>query len=141
LFGGFDTVDVMRYIEELAAQRNKYKTTGDRLEKELLELNTEIRRLQGELDDADRRIMDIRVKTLDEAACSVSSLQESYSTMRSEVESTTFAISSELGKLSATLSYITSVLDKTGQRFSDLESTLEQEKAEAVAAFQARLKN
>jgi chromosome segregation ATPase len=104
LFGGFDADDVMRYIEELASQRNKYKVTGDRLERELSGLNDEIRRLQGELDDADRRIMEIKLRTLEEATDSVSSLCDSYSTMRTEVEMTTGALSSELARLSATLS-------------------------------------
>lgn len=141
LFGGFDTTDVMRYIQELAAQRNKYKQTGDRLEKELILLNNEIRRLQGELDVADRRIMDIKVKTLDEAADDLSSLTETYSSMRAEVETTTDAISSELSRLSATLSDLISVLDKTGSRFSDIKALLENEKSEAAAAFCARLKD
>ncbi len=141
LFGGFDTTDVMRYIQELAAQRNTYKQTGDRLEKELILLNNEIRRLQSELDVADRRIMDIKVKTLDEAAEDLSSLTETYSSMRTEVETATDAISSELSRLSATLSNLIDVLDKTGARFSDIKALLENEKSEAAAAFCARVKN
>lgn len=141
LFGGFDENDVMRYIEELAAQRNKYKLTGDRLEKELFDLNAEIKSLQSELDDADRRIMEIKLRTLDEASDSLSSLNDSYSSMRSEVETTAFAISSELTKLSTTLSCLTTVLDKTGRRFTELQTLLEDEKNGAAAAFCARLKN
>lgn len=141
LFGGFDTVDVMRYIEELAAQRNKYKSTGDRLESELKALGDEIKRLQTELDSADRRIMEIKIKTLGDASGSIASLQESYSTMRTEVETTTVAISGELSKLSTTLASLTSVLDMTSRRFSELETTLEQEKSEAAAAHIARLKS
>ena len=48
-FGGFDTTDVMLYIEELAAQRNKYKSTGDRLEAELKTLNAELHSLNSEI--------------------------------------------------------------------------------------------
>jgi chromosome segregation ATPase len=140
-FGGFDENDVMRYIEELAAQRNKYKLTGDRLEKELFDLNAEIKSLQSELDEADRRIMEIKLKTLDEASDSLSSLNDSYSSMRSEVETTAYAISGELTKLSTTLSCLTSVLDKTGHRFTELQTLLAEEKNGAAAAFYARLKN
>ncbi len=91
-FGGFDSRDVMAYIEELAAQRNKYKISGDRLEAELKDLNAEIKRLQTELDEADRRIMDIKIKTLDEASGSISKLKDTYSNIRSEMESTTNTI-------------------------------------------------
>ena len=137
-FGGFDTNDVMLYIEELAAQRNKYKTTGDRLELELKTLNAEIRRLQSELDDADRRISDIKVRSLDEAGGSIATLKETYTNIRSEVESTTSNISLELARLNNTLISLSSVLDKTGFRFSELQTLVEHEKAELISAHAGR---
>ncbi|UOO36996.1 hypothetical protein IZU99_06885 [Oscillospiraceae bacterium CM] len=139
LFGGFDGNDVMRYIEELAAQRNKYKLTGDRLEAELKNLNAEIRRLQGDLDEADRRIMDIKVKSLEDASDSIQTLQETYSNIKTEMETTTSTICEELSKLNGTLSQLSSVLDKTGDRFSELQTTMEREKAAALAARLPRL--
>lgn len=141
LFGGFDTSDVMHYIEELAAQRNQYKLTGDRLEIELRALNTEIRRLQAELDEADKRISDIKVKTLGEAESSMEALKESYSSIRSEMETTTQTISSELTKLNGTLTLLSSVLDETGTRFAELQTILDQEKAEAISSRTVRLTN
>jgi peptidoglycan hydrolase CwlO-like protein len=137
-FGGFDTSDVMTYIEELAAQRNKYKSTGDRLEAELQNLNAEIKRLQGDLDDADRRIMDIKIKSLEEASSGITSLKETYSSIRSEMEVTTYNICNELNKLNNTLSSLSSVLDKTSYRFTELQTLVEHEKADAVSARSAR---
>jgi chromosome segregation ATPase len=139
LFGGFDENDVMRYIEELAGQRNKFKLTGDRLEQELKTLQNELKRLQTELDDADRRIMDIKVRSLGQAGSNISSLKESYSNIRAEMDVTAQAVSSELSKLSSTLTLLTSVLDKTGYRFTELESSVEREKAEVVASWQPRI--
>ncbi len=141
VFGGFDENDVMRYIEELAGQRNKYKLTGDRLEQDLKALQFELKRLQGELDNADRRIMDIKVKTLGQAGSNISSLKESYLNVRSELDETAKSISGELSKLNSTLTLLSSVLDKTGYSFSELESSVEQEKAEVVAAWQPRVES
>lgn len=138
-FGGFDTNDVMLYIEELAAQRNKYKTTGDRLELELKNLTDEIKRLQADLDDADRRIMEIKVKSLDEANNSISTLKETYTNIRSEMETTTNTICSELGKLNNTLTTLSSVLDRTGYRFTELQTLVEHEKAEALSSMSSRI--
>lgn len=138
LFGGFDSHDVIAYIEELAAQRNKYKVSGDRLEAELKDLNAEIKRLQNELDEADRRIMEIKIKSLDEASGSISTLRDTYSNMRSEVESTTNTISSELSRLNSTLTLLSSVLDKTGSRFTELQTMLDRDKEEALSAHNAR---
>ncbi len=138
LFGGFDENDVMRYIEELAGQRNKYKMTGDKLEQELRDLSYELKRLQGELDEADRRIMDIKIRSLGQAGSNISSLKESYVSIRSEMEETARTISAELSKLGSTLTLLSSVLDKTGYRFNELETTVEREKAEIVAAWGPR---
>ncbi|SHI05813.1 hypothetical protein SAMN02745823_02139 [Sporobacter termitidis DSM 10068] len=140
-FGGFDTGDVMAYIEELAAQRNKYKTAGDKLEAELKDLTAEIKRLQGELDNADRRIMDIKVHALEDASDSVSELKETYTGIKTEMESTTSTICSELNKLNNTLTTLTTVLDRTGSRFAELQSAVEQEKADALAAMSERFPN
>jgi chromosome segregation ATPase len=138
LFGGFDENDVMRYIEELAGQRNKYKVTGDKLEQELKDLSYELKRLQGELDEADRRIMDVKIRSLGQAGSNISSLKESYLNIRSEMEETSRTISAELSKLSSTLTLLSSVLDKTGYRFNELETTVEREKAEIIASWQPR---
>ncbi len=137
-FGGFDENDVMRYIEELAAQRNKYKMTGDKLEQDLKDLSYELKRLQTELDDADRRIMDIKLKSLGQAGSNISSLKESYLNIRNEMEDTARSISSELSKLNSTLTLLSSVLDKSGYRFNELETTVEREKAEVMASWQPR---
>lgn len=138
-FGGFDSHDVMAYIEELAAQRNKYKMSGDRLEAELKDLNAEIKRLQTELDEADRRIMDIKIKTLDEASGSISTLKDTYSNIRSEMESTTNTICSELSRLNSTLTLLSSVLDKTGSRFTELQAMLDRDKEEALSTRSTRV--
>jgi chromosome segregation ATPase len=138
LFGGFDENDVMRYIEELAGQRNKYKMSGDKLEQELRDLTYELKRLQGELDEADRRIMDIKIRSLGQAGSNISSLKESYLNIRSEMEETARTISAELSKLGSTLTLLSSVLDKTGYRFNELETTVEREKAEIIASWQPR---
>ena len=141
VFGGFDENDVMRYIEELAGQRNKYKLTGDRLEQDFKALQFELKRLQGELDNADRRIMELKVKTLGQAGSNISSLKESYLNVRSELDETAKSISGELSKLNSTLALLSSVLDKTGYSFSELESSVEQEKAEVAAAWQPRVES
>lgn len=134
LFGGFDSHDVMRYIEELAGQRNKYKITGDKLESELKNLNTEIRRLQSALDESDQRIR----YTLDEASSSIATLKDSYSDIQSEMETTTNTISNELAKLSSTLEILSSVIDKTGSRFSELQSTMHHDKTDFISSKAAR---
>ncbi len=139
LFGGFDENDVMRYVEELAAQRNKYKMTGDKLEQDFKDLQYELKRLQGELDEADRRIMDIKIRSLGQAGSNISSLKESYLNIRSEMEETAHTISSELSKLNSTLTLLSSALDKTGYRFNELESSVEKEKADVMASWQPRL--
>lgn len=138
LFGGFDQGDVISYIEELAAQRNKYKTAGAKLETELKNLTAEVKRLQAEVDDADRRIMDIRTRALEEASDSVKALNSAYSAIRSEVESAATTLCGELNKLGITLAELSTVLDKTTYRFSELQAATEQEKAEAIAARAAR---
>jgi chromosome segregation ATPase len=137
-FGGFDTGDVISYIEELAAQRNKYKTTGDKLETELIKLSAEIKRLQAEVDDADMRIMDIKAHALEQASDSVTVLNASYSSIRSEMETTATTICRELNKLGGTLQALSSVLDRTSSRFNELQVMAEREKAEAIAARTAR---
>ena len=139
LFGGFDENDVMRYVEELAAQRNKYKMSGDRLDQELKTLDHELRRLQGQLDEADRRIMEIKVKSLGEAGGSITTLKASYQNIRTEVEETAHAISGELSKLNSTLTLLSTTLDKTGYGFTEMEAAVEQEKAAVIASWQPRL--
>jgi phage-related tail protein len=138
LFGGFDENDVMRYIEELSGQRNKYKMSGDKLDQELRDLTYELKRLQGALDEADRRIMEITIRSLGQAGSNISSLKESYLNIRSEMEETARTISAELSKLGSTLTLLSSVLDKTGYRFNELETTVEREKAEIIASWQPR---
>ena len=138
LFGGFDENDVMKYIEELAGQRNKYKLTGDRLEKDLKNLQYELDRLQGELNEADQRIMDIKINSLSQAGSNISSLKESYLNIRSQMENTAQTISGELSKLNSTLTLLSSVLDKTGFRFSELETSVEREKAAVIASWQPK---
>lgn len=139
LFGGFDTHDVMRYIEELAGQRNKYKMTGDKMEHELRGLNAEIKRLQSELDDTERRITDIKVKALDASTRDFSTLRDAYTEIRSEMETTTCSISSELTTLNSALTDLTSVLDKTSERFAELHAMMEHEKAELLTMKVGRL--
>ncbi len=134
---GFDTSDVMAYIEELAAQRNKYKLNGDKLESELKSLGEEMRRLQASVDDADRRINDIRINALDQAGGSLSAVRQSYAGIRNEMETTTSTIANELTRLNGSLSVLSSVLDDAGRNFSELQSQVEQEKAEAIAALAA----
>ncbi len=140
-FGGFDTSDVMTYIEDLAAQRNKYKVTGDKLEQELKNLSEEIKRLQCELDDADRRVMDIRVRSIEEASGSIATLKETYTDIRSDMETSTYTISSELAKLNGTLTSLSSVLDSTGNRLSELQTIVDEEKADILSARDARFEN
>lgn len=138
VFGGFDTSDVMKYIEELAGQRNKYKMTGDKLEAELKNLNAEIKRLQSELDSADKRIMDIKVRAVEDASESVSELKDKYTSIRTEMEVTTSTICSELSKLNDTLTTLSTMLDNTGYRFSELQTAVDEEKADAIAAMAER---
>ena len=138
LFGGFDENDVMRYIEELAGQRNKYKMTRDRLEQELKDLQHELDCLQIQLSAADRRIMDIKLKSLGQAGSNISSLKESYLNIRAEMDNSSQAINGELSKLNGTLALLSSVLDKTGSRFAALEASVENEKAEVIASWQPK---
>jgi chromosome segregation ATPase len=118
LFGGFDSHDVMQYIEELAAQRNKYMLSSDKQELELKNLNEKIKKLQTELNDADYRIK----QTLDAASSSIALLKDTYSDVQLEMETTTNAISTELAKLNSTLTLLSSIIDKTGSRFEELQT-------------------
>jgi chromosome segregation ATPase len=139
VFGGFDSRDVMRYIEELAGQRNRYKMTGEKLESELKSLNAEIKKLQSELDDTERRITDIKVKALDASSRDFSVLRDAYTEIRSEMETTASSITSEISNLNSSLTVLTSVLDKTGERFSELQAMMENEKAELLSLKVGRL--
>ncbi len=134
VFGGFDSRDVMRYIEELAGQRNRYKMTGDKLETELKNLNAEIKQLQCELDDTERRITDIKVKALDASSQDIMTLRDAYTEIRSEMETTTCSLTSEITNLSGTLSVLTAVLDKTSARFNELQAMMEHEKNELLTS-------
>ena len=126
-FGGFDSRDVMRYIEELAGQRNRYKMTGDRLEIELKNLNDEIKRLQSELDDTERRITEIKIKSLEKSSHDFSTLKDAYSEIRSEMEITACSITREITNLNGALTVLTSVLDRTSERFAEIQSMIDQE--------------
>jgi phage-related tail protein len=141
VFGGFDSRDVMRYIEELAGQRNRYKMTGDRLESELTNLNDEIKKLQCELDDTERRITEIKVRSLEETSHDLSSLTAAYTEIRTEMETTTCSLSNEITNLNSTLTVLTSVLDKTSARFAEIQSMMDQEKAELLSLKVGRLPN
>lgn len=140
-FGGFDSRDVVRYIEELAGQRNRYKMTGDRLENELKTLNDEIKRLQSELDDTERRITEIKVKSLDASSRDISSLKDAYTDIRSEMETTACSITNEITNLNSTLTVLTSVIDRTSERFAEIQSMMEQEKYELLSLKVGRLTN
>jgi len=133
LFGGFDSRDVMRYIEELAGQRNRYKMTGDRLEDELKNLNDEIKRLQSELDDTEHRITEIKIKSLDKSAHDFLTLKDAYTEIRSEMETTACSISHEITNLNGTLTVLTSVLDRTSERFAEIQTMMDNEKAELLS--------
>lgn len=141
IFGGFDSRDVMRYIEDLAGQRNKYKMTGDKLENELKNLNIEIKELQSELDDTERRITDIKVKVLDASSQDISTLRDAYTEIRSEMETSACSITNEITNLNSTLSVLTSVLDRTSVRFAELQAMMEHEKAELLSSKVGRLVN
>lgn len=134
LFGGFDSRDVMRYIEELAGQRNTYKMTGDKMELELKKLNGEIKRLQNELDEADRRIKD----TLGEASSNIASFKDKYASIQTEMETTTNAISNELAKLNSTLTDLSDVIDQTGSRFTELQAMVGHNKPDFISSKAAR---
>jgi chromosome segregation ATPase len=134
IFGGFDSHDVIKYIEELAGQRNKYKYLGEKLEKELAVLNAELKRLQDELANADRRFLTYKVSALENASTNLTELENSFSDIRMDMENTTAQVSSEFEKITGTLEMLTSVLDKTGMRFSELRSIIEDEKGEMGAS-------
>lgn len=133
IFGGFDSRDVMRYIEELAGQRNRYKMTGDRLENELKNLNEEIKRLQSELDDTERRITEIKIKALDKSEHNFTTLKDAYTEIRSEMETTACSITREITNLNGVLTVLTSVLDRTSERFAEIQSMIDQEKSELLS--------
>jgi phage-related tail protein len=140
-FGGFDSRDVMRYIEELAGQRNRYKMTGDRLEIELKNLNDEIKRLQSEIDDTERRITEIKIKSLEKSNHDFSTLKDAYSEIRSEMETTACSITREITNLNGVLTVLTSVLDRTSERFTEIQSMIDQEKSELLSLKTGRLAN
>jgi chromosome segregation ATPase len=134
IFGGFDSHDVIKYIEELAGQRNKYKYLGEKLEKELAELNGELKRLQDELANADKRFLTYKVSALESASANLTELENSFSDIRMDMEATTSQVASEFDKITGTLEMLTSVMDKTGMRFSELRSIVEDEKCEMSVA-------
>lgn len=128
LFGGFDRRDVIAYIEKLAAQRNKYQTTSKKLENQMNDLYNKLAEAEHDIEEANRRVVEINIAALEDAAKTITELQEKYESVRSDMEVTATHIKGELTRVGDTLMLMSSVLNTAGQRFADLRSIVENEK-------------
>lgn len=140
LFGGFDTCDVMRYIEELASQRNQYKLSGDKLGTELQQFKSEIAALREQLSDADRRVSELSFHSIEDASVSVEALKDTYTGIRTEMEAISSIIGAELDRLSGTLTNLSNAFEQTDTRLGEITSAIEQEKEDLLHAHSSEAK-
>ena len=131
LFGGFDRRDVISYIEKLAAQRNKYLKTAERLETQMNDLRRMLSDAELEIADANRRLVEVNVAALNDASETLTRLQESYESIRLDMELTTAQVKGELCKVGDTLLLMSTVMNTAGHHFSELRAVVEKEKNDA----------
>jgi len=129
IIGGFDQNDVIDYITDLAAQRNSYEEENGVLKTELDEIRQKLSQSETELQDALRQITEVKVTALSDASSALSDLEGKFDNVRSDMEVTVAHIKSELSKIGDTLSLMSSVLDTTGKRFSELHGIVDEEKS------------
>ncbi|MGE4484526.1 MAG: DivIVA domain-containing protein [Oscillospiraceae bacterium] len=131
VFGGFDRGDVVAYLEKIAGERNEYKEKTQKLEDELnaereeygerlKNIERELKTAREELTAAEKRAEEVRVSAVSDAVRFLDELKDKYENVRTDMEVTTNHLRCELTRLGDSLSLITSVFSKTGERFSEL---------------------
>ena len=131
VFGGFDRGDVVDYLEKIAGERNEYKERAQKLEDDLnaeredfgarlRNIEAELKTAREELDAAEKRAEEVRVSAVSDAVRILDELKDKYDNVRTDMEVTTNHLRCELIRLGDSLSLITSVFSKTGERFNEL---------------------
>ena len=122
LFGGFNREDVIKYIEQLSAERNKYKNDCLRLEGEAEELRARLdealRRAEAEAKRAD----EIRIAAAKDAAEMVRALEEKYEKVRIEMEETLSNLKSDILRANDSLSVVTDILCRPAEPAQPIEA-------------------
>lgn len=131
VFGGFDRSDVVAYLERIAGERNEYKEKAEKLEDELdaargeygeklRNIERELKAAREELSSAQQDAEAVRISAVADAVRILDELRDKYDSVRTDMEVTTNHLRCELTRLGDSLSVITSVFSKTGERFSEL---------------------
>ncbi|MBE6949577.1 MAG: hypothetical protein E7456_07020 [Ruminococcaceae bacterium] len=123
LFGGFDRVDVINYIEDIAIERNKHQETAAKLQEEVSELRDQAESLTKQLDDKNAQL----AEKSDELSTAHNELNEVWNELRDS--------SDELEALKAQLEQTKKELaSKTAQYDNDIaaaQKALNEAKAQA----------
>ena len=112
VFGGFDRRDVVKYIEELASERNA--------------LLKENEKLRGELDGIEE-VQSASKPAVADACEILSSLEKEYSILCADVEVSAAHLKCESEAAGKRMASVTELLKDTGERISHLRQELEQE--------------
>lgn len=120
-------MDVVEYIESLAAERNKFKVEAERLENELrlaeeradeLEKNAAVREASRELEDE-------RLRLCGEMKNIIESTRSGYADVKSGVEESAAGIRDEFMRLCDSCERLIELLNQSGERLSSLDINLQ----------------
>ena len=130
LLGGFDRRDVIEYIEKLASERSRWRSSEGRLESECEKLRNELEYLRAELCNADACIREISGELIPNAEDSPAFAEDRYLAVRDGVLETSDNIRTELGRLEDTFDAVSSLIDLAAVRFEELKRDFTEESAE-----------
>lgn len=127
--GGFNRMDVVKYIECLAAERNKYKSEAEALTDELSLTEQKVESLEKNAVNQEKALADLestRLRLCEEMRSIIENTRDEYSSMKTEAEQSAAHLREELMKLCGDCEKLIALLDKSEGRLAALDINIKQ---------------
>ena len=122
LFGGFNRQDGSDYITALASERNMLRKQNEKLQADMEALHLRTAEAENMALAEKQRADEFIIKERSEAEAELRELCEKYENVRSDMEVTARHVKAELEKLENSLSLLTDIFTKAGERFDELHN-------------------
>ena len=119
--GGFNRRDVLNYIKELSNKQ-------DELTAQIDAVNKEKYAMEQKMLDMEREMKICKIKALTAADAAINNLENEFTNVKSDMETTANHVRNELGRVGETLALLTSVLENTSGCFNELRVTIKNDR-------------
>jgi len=125
--GGFNRQDVVDYVAKLAKERNALRAERDKAVQDAGVLANEVAALRLELEEARRSTNESKLEALQSASRTFTELENAFEALRGEIDKTAADVCEELDLARGAIASVPRVLDRAGERFSELHAALDEE--------------